>query len=214
MRTKRKATDPKEQSQWEYKEQIVATYHCELPKMTALMTAALRRQLWLMKFLLLLQKKANIFLKDDNGDTALTYAVIGGNIEIIKLFLSKGLNINGTGGGGWSPLMTAVNDAYSGKSFLNGKDEVIQFLINNKASINYQDESGYTALMLAVDGEGDCYGETAITSDLEIIKLLIKNGANVNLKNNEGCTALDKAVSYENQSVIDYLVANGAKGKK
>ncbi|HPV43419.1 MAG TPA: ankyrin repeat domain-containing protein [Spirochaetota bacterium] len=208
MRTKSKSTDPKEQSQREYKERTVAVYHFELPKRTALMAAALKGRLKMIKFLLLFQKKENIFLKDDNGDTVLDYSILGGNIEIIKLLLSKGLNVNGTEDGRWSPLMSAVNDAYSGKSFLNGKDEVIQFLLNNKASINYQSESGETALMLAVDSETD------LLPDLEIIKLLIKNGADINLKDSEGYTALDKAVYLEFQTVIDYLVANGAKGKK
>jgi len=209
MKTKRKATDPKEQSQWEYKEKIVATYHIDLPKKTALMTAAGKSQLWMVKLLLRLQKKEDIFKKNDDGDTALTFAVIGSNIEIIKLLLNKGFDINETGyDRGWSPLMTAVN-AYIGKD-----TEVIQFLLKNNASVNYQDKSGETALMFAV--ETACALSEVVdsaTDNLEIIKLLIKNGADVNLKNSKGDTALDKAVSYENQAVIDYLVANGAKGK-
>lgn len=209
MNKKKKATDLQDQSQWEFKERIVATYHFELPKMTALMSAALKGQLKTVQFLLLLQKKSDIFLKDDDGETALTYAVRGRNIEIIKLFLRKGLNIDGTGCGGWSPLMTAIN-AYMGKDIA-----VIQFLLDNKAYTNYQDENGETALMLAVDFA--CALSEVVdsaTDNLDIIKLLIKNGADVNLKNSKGFTALDKAASYENQSVINYLLAQGAKGKK
>jgi len=222
MKTKKKATDPKEQSQWEYKETVVAVYHFELPKMTALMKSALRGKLWMVKLLLLFQKKEKIFKKNEDGETVLHYAVLGCNIEIIKFFLSKGLDINGTGGGGWSPLMTAVNDAYSGKTFRNGREEIIKFLLNNKASVNYQDENGKTALMLAIDGETTLMevveNSCVLFNDserpnLEIIKLLIETGADVNLKNSDGETALDIAKSYEKQAVIDYLIANGAKGK-
>jgi len=222
MKTKKKAEDLKDQSQWEYREKIVATYHFELPKMTALMSAALKGRLKMVKFLLLFQKKENIFLKDDNGDTALDYSILGGNIEIIKLLLSKGLNVDGTVDGRWSPLMSAVNDAYSGKTFRNGREEIIKFLLNNKASVNYQDENGKTALMLAIDGETTLMEVVENSCDLfnnserpnlEIIKLLIETGADVNLKNSDGETALDIAKSYEKQAVIDYLIANGAKGK-
>lgn len=191
--------------EWEYKEEVFATYHIELPRMTALMKAALRGQLTKVRLLLMAQNKASIFQKDDHGNTAMHYAVQGGNIEIIKLFLKKGLEINETGGGGWSPLMTAVNEAYSGKSFPNGNDEVIKFLLDNGASVNYQDDGGETALMLAVESETDS------DSDMKIIRLLIEHGADVNLKNSEGETALDKAVDYENKTVAEYLVAKGAK---
>ncbi|MEL7656553.1 MAG: hypothetical protein AAGU75_11670 [Bacillota bacterium] len=55
MATKKKANNLKDQSQWEYKEEIVATYHFELPKETALMTAASKGRLKMVKFLLLFQ---------------------------------------------------------------------------------------------------------------------------------------------------------------
>jgi ankyrin repeat protein len=129
-----------------------------------------------------------------------------GNIEIIKLFLSKGLEINEASGGGWSPLMTAINEAYSGKVFPNGNDEVIRFLLGNGASVNYQDVKGETALMLAVESDSD--------SNAEIIRLLIEHGADINLRNSEGETALDKAIDYGNKTAADYLIANGAKGRE
>ena len=208
MKASKKANKPEDDGEWEYKEEVFATYHIELPKKTPLMAAALGGQLMKVKFLLLIQKKANIFQKDDHGNTAMDYAVQGGNIEIIKLFLSKGLDINGASNGGWSPLMTSVNEAYSGKVFPNGKDEVIKFLLGNGASVNYQDVKGETALMLAVESQTDS------DSDADIIRLLIAHGADVNLRNSEGETALDKAIDYGNKTAADYLIANGAKGRE
>jgi len=208
MNSSKQPGNTEDNGEWEYKEEVFATYHIELPKMTALMKAALRGQLTKVRFLLLAQNKASIFQKDDHGNSAMHYAVQGGNIEIIKLFLNKGLDINETGGGGWSPFMTAVNEAYSGKDFLNGNDEVIKFLLDNGASVNYQDEGGETALTLAIENE------TNSASDMKIIRLLIEHGADVNLKNSEGETALNKAVDCENKTVAEYLIAKGAKAGK
>ena len=214
MKTKKKADNQKDQSQWEYKERTVAVYHFEIPKRTALMTAALKGRLKMVKLLLLFQKKENIFKKNEDGETVLHYAVLGCNIEIIKFFLSKGHTIDETDNDGLSLLMTAVRNA-SIMSFRDDSVEVVRFLLDNKASIDHQDERGVTALMIAVEGAFSVINDSGDTTpNLQIVKLLIEYGADVNLKNKEGETALDKAVYLEFQTVIDYLVANGVKGKK
>jgi ankyrin repeat protein len=53
-------------------------------------------------------------------------------------------------------------------------------------------------------GEGE-----ALT--LETVKLAVEAGADVNLANTDGRTSLDLAKASKYNSVVDYLVANGAK---
>jgi hypothetical protein len=78
MKASKKANNSQNHGEWEYKEEVFATYHIALPIKTPLMAAALGGQLMKVKFLLLIQKKANIFQKDDHGNTAMDYAVQGG----------------------------------------------------------------------------------------------------------------------------------------
>ncbi len=47
---------------------------------------------------LLIEKGSDVNAADHKGGTPLTAAVFGGNIETIKLLLSKGANVNDTGG--------------------------------------------------------------------------------------------------------------------
>jgi ankyrin repeat protein len=62
-------------------------------------------------------------------------------------------------------------------------------------------EKGYTPLMYAVNDE----------QKYNIVKLLIDNKANVNHKaSSDGYTPLIRAVNFENYTIVDILIKNGA----
>ena len=99
----------------------------------------------------------------------------------------------------WSPLMYFC---------MNTEEyEFIEYLLLNGANVNYQDNGGYTALMLA-----------SWNNNLRIVKLLIKYGADCNIKAdsdswapifNYNHTALSIARCNDADDVVSYLESIG-----
>ena len=77
--------------------------------------------------------------------------------------------------------------------------EIAKLLIESGADVNLQDEQGRTALFEAV-----------ITNNIEIVKLLIKSGADVNLQDEQGKTLLFDAVAQQNIEIVKLLIESGA----
>jgi len=88
---------------------------------------------------------------------------IGTYLEIAKLLIKSGADINSKAGGGKSPLHTSVFSV-----------DLTELLIKLGADINIKDYEGYTPLHIS----------TAF--DIEVARLLIKSGADINIKNNQG----------------------------
>lgn len=76
----------------------------------------------------------------------------------------------------------------------NGNMPMVQFLIENNASIDYLSPEG-TALMAAT-----------VKGNSAMVELLLKNGAHTNLKNESGVTALMYAVQFKNIPIIKMLL--------
>src|SRR5579885_154140 len=115
-----------------------------------------------------------------------------GDLAKVKEALSYGANINVRSkfGDQDTPLMVAAS---------YGKNDIVEFLLANKAGVNVQNQKGNTALMWAV------------TYNFKIIaEMLLKAGANTKLKNKEGLTALDIARKYGAQDCINLLEPSGA----
>ena len=75
-----------------------------------------------------------------------------------------------------------------------GSSNILDYLIQKGAKINYHNESGYTALMGAAEN-----------GQINNVKVLIKYNADTKLKNKEGFTALDFAKQKNNKEIIDIL---------
>ena len=145
------------------------------------------------------------------------------NIELIRLLLDRGVNINAQGGRYGNALQAAV---------FSGKIDVIQLLLDKGADINAQSGEYGSALQAAVvrgnikvirllldmgadvNTQGGKYGNAftaAIdTTDMEIIELLLEKGANVNAQDEECGSALLFAVAGNNIDVIRLLLGQGA----
>lgn len=106
------------------------------------------------------------------------------NIEIIKLLINKGADVNGKNYTDSSPLHYAV-------ALKNKGTEIIKLLIDKGADMNTK----------------NCYGDTplhrTVFRSLENAKILIEHGADVNAKDNDGKTPLDIAKDYKEKYTID-----------
>lgn len=136
-------------------------------------------------------------------------AVYDANASKVKELAAKDININAKDESGNTILMTAVGLlSYTGISPQReaNLNEIIIFLLNNKAIVNSQSNQGNTALISA-----------ARTKLTKIVEMLLKNNADPNLANNANDTALIMAVwSYgifgysEYKKILQLLLEAGA----
>ena len=108
-----------------------------------------------------------------------------GDIDIVRILLDNGANINFINNHGRTVLMLASIEGY-----LN----IVNLLLDMGALINLQNNYGITALMFA-----SIYGNT------DIVKLLLDNGANIDIVNNEGNTALRWASRRGYTDIVEIL---------
>lgn len=148
-------------------------------------------------------------------------------MDVVKLLISKGADVNADCGDGYSVLMLLclspkipkpmVELFISQGADVNGKCggsgptplmyaagagrcDLAQLLLAKGAKVNDALKNGMTALMAA-----------ALKNRVEMVKLLLKKGADVNMKNTDGNTALAIAVKHGFKEVADVLRKNGAK---
>ncbi len=88
---------------------------------------------------LLIEKKANLEAKDNNGHTTLHKASYLGQLELARLLIDAGANINSKGNFGETPLMLAVQ---------GNKPNIVEYLVQQGADTSI-DSKGWTALKLA-----------------------------------------------------------------
>lgn len=116
-------------------------------------------------------------------------AVLTNNLEVIKLHILAGSNINEKEPfGGSSPLISAS---------VFGKTEIAKLLIDAGADLNIKNNDGSSALITA-----------AFFCRPEIVKMLLEKGADKALKNNFDQTAYD-SVSDSFDKVKDAYVIMG-----
>ena len=117
------------------------------------------------------------------------------NVEIVKLLIQHGAQIEAKSGYEETPLHKAQDI------------EVFKFLIGSGAQIDAKDRSGNTPLHLAVIGN-------LARCNFEVVKFLIENGAQIDGKNNRGKTPLHLAASFHRHKqfeTVKFLVENGAQ---
>ncbi|KAL7676382.1 hypothetical protein ACOME3_002636 [Neoechinorhynchus agilis] len=119
-------------------------------------------------------------------------AIENNRSDIVKLLVESGHPVNVSQDKPDTPLGIAAE---------RGNMEIVQYLLDHGALIELVDcESGLTPLMRAV-----------VADRVDLCDLLLRRGAKIdNLSTGEDHSALSLAVSRGNQSVVRFLLANGA----
>ena len=140
-------------------------------------------------------------IKSNNPQKAMCIAAFSGYIDIVKLLVKNGININFKSLNykkGQSPISLAITA---------GHINLINFLINNGATIDPEDKYIKRAFLLA-----------GRTGNIDVIKLLLRNGVDVNtisvnlrdLSQHKGTTALFNASIKGNVEIVKLLIKSGA----
>ncbi|KAK2011248.1 ankyrin [Colletotrichum eremochloae] len=131
---------------------------------------------------LLLQKGADVNLKNHNGQNVLHFLASKNNLDVAKTLLSHD-----------PPVSTRVRDKRGQyaihRAAAIGSVPMVILLVKNKSPLNATDASGYTALHHAI-AEGHAMA-------------LLKAGAEADKKDNDGYLALDLAPDQEVRRYIE-----------
>jgi serine/threonine-protein phosphatase 6 regulatory ankyrin repeat subunit B len=149
----------------------------------------------------LVDKGADINVKNSTGENIGHRIARSGNVEIMRFLFDNGLEREAIDSNGSTYLHHAV---------YGQKEEMVRFLISEGENINIKTKRGLTPIFSCVSGE---------RQDLRIAQLLIENGAKVNIQDNNGNTPLHSTVKYTydgegrtfggNEEIIRILLNNG-----
>jgi len=142
----------------------------------------------------LLKDNANLVSsRNENGVTPLLLALREDHMEVAKLLLAKGSEVNAkdSDDDDKTPLHWAVQ---------NDHIDAAKLLLANHADVNAKDVGGYTPLLWAVQ-----------KNHLDMAELLLADGAEVNAKANDGITALHLAAYFGYKDLAVLLLANKAE---
>ena len=128
--------------------------------------------------------------KVKGGYTLLGLVCKNGFVDIAKMLIEKGANVNGATEN-YPPLAVAI---------LHEQLEVVKLLVNMGADVNKKTRH-YPMYMTAVD-KGP---------RLEMLEFLLENGADPNARNYSGITLLDKAVEYNYPEAAALLRKHGGE---
>ncbi|XP_030375768.1 ankyrin repeat and KH domain-containing protein mask isoform X4 [Scaptodrosophila lebanonensis] len=171
---------------------------------------------------LLLSKGANInATTEETQETALTLACCGGFSEVAAFLIKEGANLEL---GASTPLMEASQE---------GHTDLVRFLLQNKANVHAETQTGDTALTHACENGHTDAAEVLLSYGAELeheseggrtplmkacraghlctVKFLIQKGANVNKQTTSNDhTPLSLACAGGHQSVVELLLKNNA----
>lgn len=121
--------------------------------------------------------------------TPLIEAAANGHLDVVRLLVENGADVNLKGEAWEGPLHFAAE---------RGHVEIVQFLLDHGADI-WLFKPHNTPLHSAARG-----------GQLEVARILLAHGADINWKGIDEATPLEVAVSHEQLDMVKLLLANGA----
>ncbi len=168
---------------------------------TALYTAATSKNIDAAKYLI--KRGAKIDIPDKTGNSPLTAAVILADTEMVEVLVEGGAVIDTRSSVNIliTPLIFAAANInpFKHKDYIN----IMNFLLDKKAGIDFQSSDGRTALMAAAASSDHAQA-------FEKGDLLIDRGAKINFANKRGETALMFAAGAGNDRFVKLLIDKGA----
>ncbi|WP_255321022.1 ankyrin repeat domain-containing protein [Capnocytophaga cynodegmi] len=198
-------------------------------KRTYLFWAAFQNNLPLINYLL--QKGADVNVKDSHMYTPLLFAAVRGNIntELYDILINKGANINEKNENGANALLLAIphmkdlkeaqyfiKKGLSLKSIDNNGDDALFYASRNgnQKIINQLIKKGFNPKTLNNKGQNLMFaaaeGSRMKTNDLEFFKYIESLGVSSNQKDKEGLTPLFTLSSrHKDITVLNYFLDKG-----
>jgi ankyrin repeat protein len=158
---------------------------------TALMRASEAHSGGAKAAMLLLAKRGDVGLQDENGDNALILAARHYNRDILRLLLQSGADPGVRNRTGGTALFAAAE---------SGDQQAVEMLLAKGALVNVRNDGGETPLLAAAKSFGG----------RSIIPALLAKGADVNAVDREGRTALMNAAASAEDDAVNLLLKNGA----
>jgi ankyrin repeat protein len=150
---------------------------------------------------LLIEKGADVNVRDDDGYTPLSYAAMIGDFSKVQILLAHNANPKIDGKNDATPMHLSVALGPSAQS-----PQIIRALISHGADIEARDKIGRTPLYIAVEH----HHASAEIRDIETVDALLSLKADINAKANRGWTPLHVAVWHGDVGMARYLIAHGA----
>lgn len=174
----------------------------------------------------ILKLHPDIDFRDYNSGTALFYATQNEHLDIVKILVYNGANMNYGLDNGFTPLMSAC---------YNGYFDIAEYLASSGAGLDVRDQYWATAIhyavamghyyivdmllyyganahMLTYEGTSTIL-EASLFGDTAIAQLLINKDVDIDKENKLGYTPLSVAVQNNDTVMFDFLIANGADPK-
>lgn len=174
----------------------------------------------------LLEEGVDVNAKDEDGITALMWAICKENKYIVEMLLKKGADVNAKDKNGISALTLS---AMSPSKWRSRKREIVSMLLEKGADVNTMDSFGLTAVMWAYKdlenfdldlvsmlrdkGADDSGGPIMVASsigDIDAVKMLLDMEFYIDKKDNKGWTALMYASFNGHSDIVSMLIAKGA----
>ncbi|XP_046582740.1 ankyrin repeat and KH domain-containing protein 1-like isoform X2 [Haliotis rubra] len=158
--------------------------------LTPVMEAAYRGHSDVVEFLV--GRGADVSLVNSDGNNVLHLACGGGDLETVKLIVSRKLvDVNSRGWNSMTPVMRAARW---------GRSDVVEFLVGRGADVSLVDSTSNNVLYYA------CIG-----GDLETVKLIVSwNVLDINSRGDYSRTPVMKAARNGHSDVVEFLVGRGA----
>ena len=143
----------------------------------------------------LIEKRANLDLKNEGGMTALHLAIDKRDESVVQLLIGKGANVDLQDEYGRTALHWGV---------LKRNPAIVKLLIENRANLNIKDNTGATPLASSI----------AIRAEA-VRNLLIENRADLNIKDAAGHTLLYNVIKRNDEEdvknkLVELLINHGA----